>query len=512
VKQPAGDAQLDTLEAKGLVRPAVFEPELEYLFRHVLVQDAAYASLLKQERRELHRLVGETMERLYPERGAELAGILAMHFEQAGDQVKAIGYLVDEGNYALERNALHEAYAAFGRARALMPEPTADEDGTTLRTRVQVELGRARAGYTFLASEDVVAALEEIVEPAERLGDLELSAQVHLYMALTLLESGHPATEAGVQRSLRRIEEIGVELDDPSLGALPLALVGLNKVFVGPIREGVQALEQAIPLMERRRDFIGAAFSRGWLAIGYATLGDFDKAAVAERHATEEAERGDLIAQLDAQIAQAMIRALRGELDEAEPIAQACVARSQETGATACAVVSAWVLGDVYHRQGRLDDAREVLQLGWDLSPVVGLSTSVWRPTLRAWLDSTQQMMGVSDPDEAAWQDTLEGARRARNRPGEAGILAKHAEVLLRAGRAGEAAAAFAAAAKIYEEEGARPLLARVLRGWGQALRAAGQPQDANERLQRAAGLLDDMGLLREATEVRREIGDPGPA
>lgn len=105
----AAQTQLDTLEAKGLVRPAVYRPELEYLFRHWLVQDAAYGSLLKQERRELHRQVGSALETLYPERRHELAGTLAMHFEQAADTGKALEYLVEAGHYALDRNALQEA-------------------------------------------------------------------------------------------------------------------------------------------------------------------------------------------------------------------------------------------------------------------------------------------------------------------------------------------------------------------------------------------------------------------
>ena len=78
------DLQLDTLEARGLIRVATLQPELEYLFRHALLQDTAYGSLLKQERRALHQVVGQTLEELYPERAGELAAVLAMHFEQAG--------------------------------------------------------------------------------------------------------------------------------------------------------------------------------------------------------------------------------------------------------------------------------------------------------------------------------------------------------------------------------------------------------------------------------------------
>lgn len=501
------DTQLDTLEARGLIRPAALQPELEYLFRHALVQDAAYGSLLKQERRELHRLVGETIEALYSDRGAELAGILAFHFEQAGDAQKALRYLIADGRYALERNALQEAGSAYQRAAALLPPPDESETSDALRQRVEVTLGWARAVFTFLTPEEVIDKLETVVDEAERLGDLELLAQLHLHIALIDLESGHKAVNARVQRSLRRIEEIGLELDDPSLGALPLALVGLNKVFVGPIREGVESLEKAIPRMEGRRDFIGAAFARGWLAIGYAMLGEFDKAAVAERNAVDEAAKGDVIAQLDAQITQAMIASLRGELDDALPIAKACVERSQLTGATACTVVSAWVLGDIYQRRGEYTEAAEVLQLGYDMSPVAGNATSVWRPTLQAWLGTAQTVLGVSDADDIRWQETLDAARAIANKPGEAGILAKRAEVRARSGNLEGAITDYAASAAILEQEGARPTLARVLRDQGLALRQSGRKQDGDGALGRALELFREVGLGREASEVEAELG-----
>lgn len=495
------DTQLDTLEAKGLISLAAYQPELEYLFRHWLVQDAAYGSLLRQERRALHGLVGEALESLYPDRGAELAGILAMHFELAGESDKAVRYLLVEGQYALERNALREAFSAFDRARQLLPPPADDDPPEIRRRRVDIELGRARAGWTFRGVNDVIADLGAVVDTAEDLGDLELVAHVHLHLALVRLESGERANTPDVQRSLDRVAEIGASLDDPALGVLPLALIGLNKVFVGPIREGVAALESAIPLMDKRGDFIGAAFARGWLAIGYAYLGEFDRAEAAARYATEQAAaKGDLIAQLDAQIAEAMVRSQRGNLDEALPIAKACVERSEQTGATACAVVSSFVLGDVYQRQGRFREAREALQVGIKFAPVTG-ADSVWRPTLQAWLGLNAATLG--DDDEVGWDEALEAARQVRNRPGEAGILDKRAEALARRGEVEAALPFFEASAAIWDEQGARPPLARTLRGWGEALRAAGRVEDGDEKLRASLTLLEGMGIEREASEVR---------
>src|SRR3970040_2353021 len=105
---------LTTLEASGLVRLAAVQPELEYLFRHALVHEAAYGSLVKADRKQLHLAVGEALESLYPEQAAsrELAPILGEHFSKAGDDARALKYLSLAGAaaarvYANAEAALH---------------------------------------------------------------------------------------------------------------------------------------------------------------------------------------------------------------------------------------------------------------------------------------------------------------------------------------------------------------------------------------------------------------------
>jgi tetratricopeptide (TPR) repeat protein len=500
----APDTSIDTLEAKGLVSVATYRPELEYLFRHWLVQDAAYGSLLKQERRQLHRLVGEALESLYPERRNELAGILAMHFEQAGDAARAVEYLVMDGRYALERAALREAFAAFDRAAHMLPGDTDEADDATRRSWVEIEIQRARAGLTFREGSEVAAELEAVVPVAERIGDLELEAQVHLYISLAGVEGGRSAHDPAVQRSLDRLTVIADALDDPSLVGLPLAMAGASKVFTGPVREGVEALERAVPLMEKRRDFIGAAFSRGWLAIGYATLGDFERAqAAADAAVAEAAEGGDLIAQLDAQISVAMLHSARGDLEAAAPLAMDCVQKAEATGASACAMVSSFILGDVYQRQQRLRDASEALRVGIALAP--GSGPGIWGTTLRVWLRSTDERLGdpATEPD---WDEALATAREQHDRLSEAAIHWKRAESAMALGRPEDAGAAFAAAAAIYETEEALPNLARVLRGWGLALRDGGRRDEARDILERSLAVMDALGLSREASEVRAQL------
>jgi tetratricopeptide (TPR) repeat protein len=494
------ETQLDTLEAKGLIRLATIQPELEYLFRHALVQDAAYGSLLKQERRGLHAQVGKALEDLYPDRREELAAVLGMHFEHAGETDKAIDYLIAAGNYGTQRNAIREAFAAFERAGALLAELGAADDPNNRRRRIEVRLGRVQAGYSFRPTEELFDELDALGPEADALGDDRIAAKVHMYTALGHLQIGEEPSTPVVQRSLERIGEIGKRTGDQSLQALPLALTGMSNVFSGWLQKGVPQLEQSVPLLETSHDSVAASFARGALAVGYANLGEFEKAKAAAARASEIAEHGDLISQLDTMIMDSMVRAQMGDFEAAIPMAQQCVDRSEETGATACIMASSWVLGDAFHRQGRFAEAREILQRGADISKIV--DRKLWRPTLLGWLGSVAVALG----DDADFEEALEGARAIKNRGGEAGILAKRAEALARRGQIDAAVRDWQASTQLYESEGARPNLARALRDWGEALRAAGRVDDAVPILRRSLALFEELGLEREAGEVRTAL------
>ena len=108
--------RLSALEASGLIRLAEVQPELEYLFRHALVQEAAYASLVKYDRKRLHLVVGEALERLYAERLDELAATLSHHFGRADAHEKALSYLVRAAERAKATYANDEAMAFYRAA------------------------------------------------------------------------------------------------------------------------------------------------------------------------------------------------------------------------------------------------------------------------------------------------------------------------------------------------------------------------------------------------------------
>src|SRR4030043_613262 len=110
---------LGTLEAAGLIQVAKVEPDLEYLFLHTMVQDAAYASLLESDRKRLHLAVADAIESIYPDRQRELAAILGYHFREAGQEARALSYLLMAGEVALTAYANQEAEIQYRRALEL---------------------------------------------------------------------------------------------------------------------------------------------------------------------------------------------------------------------------------------------------------------------------------------------------------------------------------------------------------------------------------------------------------
>ncbi len=114
------DQQLAQLQRVDLVREKNRLPELEYIFKHSLTQEATYNSLLMEQRREFHRRVGEALENLFSDRVEQYLGLLAHHFESAGDFAKAVGYLIQAGDRARLTDEHTEAIGYYQRAAKLL--------------------------------------------------------------------------------------------------------------------------------------------------------------------------------------------------------------------------------------------------------------------------------------------------------------------------------------------------------------------------------------------------------
>ena len=118
VRKPEAELQsaLDRLIAAGLLFRQGVPPHATYLFKHALVQDAAYGTLLREPRRALHARIAETLESRFADIAENQPELLARHCTEAGLIEKAAGLWGKAGQRSLERSALVEAVEQFTRA------------------------------------------------------------------------------------------------------------------------------------------------------------------------------------------------------------------------------------------------------------------------------------------------------------------------------------------------------------------------------------------------------------
>jgi predicted ATPase/class 3 adenylate cyclase/DNA-binding winged helix-turn-helix (wHTH) protein len=103
-------------------------PHATYIFKHALIRDAAYASLLKRTRQQVHARIAQVLATQFPETVATQAELLAQHYMEAGLYAQAVGYWHRAGDYAAQRSANQEAIAHFRTALAclgLLPDTPA---------------------------------------------------------------------------------------------------------------------------------------------------------------------------------------------------------------------------------------------------------------------------------------------------------------------------------------------------------------------------------------------------
>jgi tetratricopeptide (TPR) repeat protein len=385
-----------------------------------------------------------------------------------------------------------------------------DEDSEDLRRlRIKIEMGRARAGFTFLAEGEGVAIVEPLLADARDLGDLRLEADLLLTITLLLQFRGvSPEEDELLSSSLSRISAIAAELNDPFIAALPQSIIGLFKVFTGDLRGGTSLLEETAPQLASKHDYVGSSFALMALGMGYARQGEFEKAEATIEHAVDLADQGDIIARIDTLIGKSWISSIKGDLDKGVPLAIQCADMAENAGASACVVASNFILGDMYMRQGKFGDAKIVLDRSESVANA--LEQRQFRPSIVALVRLNSVHLGELGGKTGTFEEALDEADSIGDRWAEATIYWKRAETVARMGRVEanreQVLSDFAEAAKEFDDMGARPFLARVLRDWGNVLRGLGRFDEGDAKLRQAISLFDEMGISREAAEARAEI------
>jgi class 3 adenylate cyclase len=125
------DKHLSSLERVELLTEATRLPELEYMFKHELARDAAYATILNRKRREFHVRVAEAIEQLFSDRLEEFAHRLAQHFELGQDWPRSLKYYELAGDVAVGIHARDEGASHLAHAKDIAARISAPADVVT---------------------------------------------------------------------------------------------------------------------------------------------------------------------------------------------------------------------------------------------------------------------------------------------------------------------------------------------------------------------------------------------
>ena len=482
------DAALDDLEGRDFVRrqdDSRIAGDREYLFKHILTQEVAYATVPRARRRDRHAAVARFLEAVLGDELAGSATLIAHHWRNAGEPETAVRYLLSGAEHAAGAMADAEAARLYGEAAAIFEEANREIDA------VEARLSRGRSlilsGDHFLAGEELGALLPRL-RGAPRCRALLALARVAFWTA----------DADGLIRFSIEAEAEAARLGDPALIARATTLRAEGLAMHGELDTSIPLLEDAArawPKAARHDPDHCALWAQ--LAIDRYWQGDYERAEADARTGLALAEESQLLtAMLNVGAHLGMALTGMGRHEEAVAEFERLAALGSEWEATprmTSRLINMWAgtereLGDVVR-------ARELNERGLRLGEQAkfpGATVSARIDLLL--LDLAAGEVGRSEARLPELRETTEGTKGWHQWLWQIRLAQAQADVLLSRGRAEEAAAA---ARDALERAGAIPrrkYMASALATLAEAALLAGRPDEALPHAEEASRIAAGLG------------------
>jgi len=251
---PQGDLQaaLAQLVAAELVFQRGVPPDAKYVFKHALVQEAAYASLVRRRRQQLHAEIARALEAQFPDVVTSEPEVLAHHFTEAGRADCALPWWRRAGERARERSANLEAVRHIGKALDLissLPEtPARLEEELALRMAIAAPL-IATKGYAALEVEGAYRAARDLCHRLDRPADL-FPALRGLWNCYSVRGALQPAYDLAEQL----VGLADAEEERPLWRALSRRAIGTSLISRGDFITALRHLEEGIGFSDAVED------------------------------------------------------------------------------------------------------------------------------------------------------------------------------------------------------------------------------------------------------------------
>jgi class 3 adenylate cyclase/tetratricopeptide (TPR) repeat protein len=434
--------QLDKLIRSGLLFRQGAPPDATYLFKHALVQDAAYGLLLREPRRRLHARVAETFESRFTEVAESKPEVLARHWAEAGDIEKAATLWGKAGRRSAERSALVEATEQLRRAldmiATLASTPALRREEIKLHVELITPLLHVR-GYAAPETRAAVERARLLIEQSQDLGEppedplLLFSVLYGLWVANLVAFNGDVALELAVQfLALAKTQNASAPLMNAH------RQMGLSLLHTANITDGRSNLDQAIALYElaphqhlvtRFGQHVGAA-SLCWRSIACWLLGYPDTART-------DAERALAIAREERHLATS-IYVLNfslwshlhfGDYSTAGLLADEYVPLQNQLGSSFWTGWGMMQRGCLMTLTGKAPEAAQTISAGVEL--MRSTQTTMWMPLFLSHLALAQAELGQLDDATAKIGEAMTAVKTTKEDWYEAEINRLAGEIAL---------------------------------------------------------------------------------
>jgi predicted ATPase len=487
---------LDRLVQAGLLFRQGVPPHSTYLFKHALVQDAAYGTLLREPRRALHAQIAEALESQFPEIAESEPELMAHHYTEAGLTEKAAGLWGKAGQRSLARSMLVEAAAQLNRALtqiAALP-PTA----ALRREQIQLQVGLANAlmhtkGYAVPETKASLDQAHLFIKEAQSLGEppedpsLLFSVLYGLWVASLVAFNGVLVRELAAQFLV---------LTEGQGATVPVVLghrlMGTSLICTGDIAQGRAHLDCAIELydsVEHRSLAIRFGQDVGVATLSYRSLAlwflGYPDAALADadQAITSACDTRQVVTLMYALGHQTLTYLYCGHYVRARTQADELIALADKKSTTLFKASRMMNQGSVLALSGRHSNAIQILVPG--ITTWQSTGSTLWLPFYLPLLARSHAELGHVEESRRCIGEAMTIVEKAKQKWGEAEVHRVAGEIALmgHAPDVAKAEAHFERALAVAREQQAKSWELRAAMSMARLWRDQGKPQQARDLL-----------------------------
>ncbi len=328
---------LEQLVSENLLVQQGTPPQADYSFKHALLRDAAYQSLLRSRRREIHATIARTLVERFPQTCEAQPEVTARHYTEAGDSAHAIALWRKAGERAMARSAQAEAAAHFGQALSLVRKLPAGPERTQAELGLLMTLGPLQMATRGYADPSVAQTYREAREICNAIGEAPQLVPVLFGLWAYHVVGGdlRIALYLGDQ-ILRQLQDAG---GDGGLLLEAQVVRGVTQYFRGEFEDAIATLRAGIALYDPAQHRAHAqVFGQEpgmalhvYLAKALAVVGDQASALAHAGEASRIAEEtGHFHTSGFCMTYQMVVHLMAGDAAAVAPLAERCAALARE--------------------------------------------------------------------------------------------------------------------------------------------------------------------------------------